>query len=465
MLLINVPTGNHAEKDYAITVLFEDFLGLSISLQRHDGAVYTVRCHGLTGTLTLPDTFFSLLKKARPDQDVRPDVAGLIAFDTRVMRIPPTMVEPTIPILFGEEPETFRQSAESCHLPIDIIGTGFFMLTRHEELICDCRDEHDRFPSSAAMAGKAGLLERPIVDEYVEILWSALSLLWPTIKRRSSKPLTFVTCDVDTPYLSYLRTSHESARVMAGDIGKRHSVARALKTLRQHVGVRRGDYKADPYHEAIYWIMDVNERFGNPVSYFFMTTGSNPQFDMGYSLDEPVMRKALASISERGHFVGLHPSYESHTSPHRIAFEYHLLRQAMDFTGIRQQEIGGRQHYLRWNCRTPSYWQAAGLDYDSTLSFPDHAGFRTGTSREYKMFDLSESRPLSLRQRPLIATESIIISDVYMGMGITPEAADYFVELKRRCHMFGGTFTLLWHNSSLLSIEERKLYEDVLAAR
>ena len=47
-----------------------------------------------------------------------------------------------------------------------------------------------------------------------------------------------------------------------------------------------------------------------------------------------------------------------------------------------------RQHYLRWRAPTTwQNWEDAGLDYDSTVGYADHVGFRAGTCYEYPIFN------------------------------------------------------------------------------
>ena len=53
------------------------------------------------------------------------------------------------------------------------------MLSRYEEAVLLDRDDHDRFPATASIAYKTGFLDRPIIDEYVEILWVAMKRVWP----------------------------------------------------------------------------------------------------------------------------------------------------------------------------------------------------------------------------------------------------------------------------------------------
>jgi hypothetical protein len=128
--------------------------------------------------------------------------------------------------------------------------------------------------------------------------------------------------------------------------------------------------------------------------------------------------------------------------------------------GIRQKIAGGRQHYLRWSTRTPANWEAAGLDYDSTLSYADHAGFRCGTCHEYPMYDLHERKRLRLLQRPLICMETTLIDS--MGLGYTESALEEMKKLKHAVRQVNGKFTLLWHNSSFESCGAREMYCEII---
>ena len=50
-------------------------------------------------------------------------------------------------------------------------------------------------------------------------------------------------------------------------------------------------------------------------------------------------------------------------------------------------------------------------------------------------------------------------------MGLTFEQARQEIgRLKERCKLFGGDFTMLWHNSWLVDEHERELYRDVVVS-
>ena len=108
-------------------------------------------------------------------------------------------------------------------------------------------------------------------------------------------------------------------------------------------------------------------------------------------------------------------------------------------------------------------WNDAGLAYDSTLGFPEAAGFRCGTSFEYPVFNLQSRQKLELRERPLIVMETSLFSSSYMGLS-ERRALEKIVQLSDVCRSFGGQFTMLWHNDNLVTRRQRALYLEALGA-
>ena len=78
------------------------------------------------------------------------------------------------------------------------------------------------------------------------------------------------------------------------------------------------------------------------------------------------------------------------------------------------------------------------------------------------MYDVVKQQPLKLTERPLIAMECSVIDERYMGLGTGEAAFEVFQSLKTACQQFQGDFTLLWHNSRLIEVEEQRLYERIL---
>jgi hypothetical protein len=120
-------------------------------------------------------------------------------------------------------------------------------------------------------------------------------------------------------------------------------------------------------------------------------------------------------------------------------------------------------HFLRFEPRmTLDALDDAGVSYDTSLGYAEHAGFRCGTCREYTGYDLIRRSAFDIRVRPLIAMESSVMSPTYMNLGVSSEAFEVFRDLKRACRIVAGKFTLLWHNSELETRGKRSLYQEIL---
>ena len=78
------------------------------------------------------------------------------------------------------------------------------------------------------------------------------------------------------------------------------------------------------------------------------------------------------------------------------------------------------------------------------------------------MYDFIERRQLKLRQRPLVVMECSVIAQRYMGMGYSKAALELMKAYKLTCYRFGGDFTLLWHNSHLTTIYDKRFYLELI---
>ena len=223
-------------------------------------------------------------------------------------------------------------------------------------------------------------------------------------------------------------------------------------------------YSSDPYN-TFDWIMDLSDQHKTTSAFYFFGGRTCAPRDADYDINHPAIRSLMRHIHDRGHEIGLHPSYNTYQEPEAIATEAQQLRNICSAEGIQQKEWGGRMHYLRWEHPTTLYgWEQAKMTYDSTLGYADHPGFRCGTCFEYPAFDPIKQKRLNIRIRPLIAMDSSVVSPLYLGLGTGAAAYSKFIELKECCRKVKGSFTLLWHNSELITPEMRRLYEKVLSS-
>lgn len=97
------------------------------------------------------------------------------------------------------------------------------------------------------------------------------------------------------------------------------------------------------------------------------------------------------------------------------------------------------------------------------MGFADMPGFRAGTCREYRAFDVFLRKELSLTVKPLIVMDRTLRSADCLGLDRNL-AKFVFRDLKQTCARMKGEFVLLWHNSTLLSGKDKSEYAAYLSS-
>jgi len=363
----------------------------------------------------------------------------------------------------NELPYPLIESKEDHHIiHYDILGLTYWMLNRIEEIDRTDLDNHGRFPAIHSHAYKHGYLERPVVDEWLHVLGQVIQKQWPQVELKQHEFSMKVSHDVDSPSLYQFKPWKTIIRMMAGHLLKRRDIKAFLQAPYIKLSAGKRLHPQDPYN-TFDWLMDVSEKNGLTSAFYFIC-GTTSNMDADYQPEDQVIRELMQRLHQRGHEIGLHPSYGTYQTPQLIKQEADRLRQVMQQEDIQQNEFGGRMHYLRWEHPTTlQAWNDAGMTYDSTLSYADLPGFRCGTCFEYPAFSTVTQQLLNIRIRPLIAMECTIIADRYMGLGYGAEAENKFAGLKDTCRRVSGCFTLLWHNSHFSSQNDRNMYEKVIS--
>ena len=461
MLKIKIPNIYENKQNYILDILLKEFLGLNFEVETYEGDLIEIaRSSDFSNfsKLTLDSSFFHQAKQDWLQPQSMPSLP-LATWTPGDDGIKANLVLPNIPILYGSP--GIVNNGNHIHFNLDIFGSAFFMLSRYEELIIKDHDNHDRFPSRASVAFKANFLNRPIVDEYVEILWACLSKLWPDLERKHYQPKTFITCDVDQPYDCTVETFSKLIKVCAGDLIKRRSLTEMLKRINRYVFNKLGIYKFDRNYTFDFY-MDVCEQAGLKATFYFIPSSKEPTNGC-YEIGDKKIVNLLQIINARGHEIGIHGSYQTYQDQEKILQQKILVEETLKKKGINQKIRGNRQHYLRWDSAvTPDYLDAAGFEYDTSGSYADRPGFRFGTSKEFSMWGWRSQTKLKLKQRPLILMECSVISHAYMGLGYREEAKVLMKQLKQESQTLGGNFVLLWHNSHLQNIEDKILFEKMV---
>ncbi|MBD2813263.1 polysaccharide deacetylase family protein [Xenorhabdus sp. Flor] len=416
---------------------------------------YTLKHNNMCILIKNIDPFFYLLGKSE---------LGCVHYEVyeKIITPPISQIMP-MPTSLSTPTKLFEYKDGKLIIYYDILGLTYWCLSRSEEINRDNElDIHNRFPATSSHAYKHNYLDRPIVDEWLNIFKQLIIYCWPNSNVTDNKFKINLTHDVDFPFRFKFQNASRIIKSTIGDIIRFKKYSSLIYSFLIKYTSITFFLKKDPYN-TFDWIMDVSEENNIKSEFYFICGKTDEIRDGDYDIYHKQIKILLRNIYKRGHIVGLHPSYNSYLDPIQIKNEFARLRQACLEENIDQKYFGGRMHYLRWkNPNTLMSWEETGLNYDSSLGYADLPGFRCSTCIEYPAINPINTTILKIYIRPLIVMECTILEKHYMGVDNYEEALKIFIHYKNQCKKVQGSFTLLWHNSSFMLKKHKKLYKEVI---
>lgn len=326
-----------------------------------------------------------------------------------------------------------------------LLSALFHVLAGSEEIDDPRRDRHERFAASESRLFAAGYDDAPFVDLWGEAIERAVVTLWPSVEPRRRRPRLDVSHDVDAPFRYRFQSPAALLKTIAGEVlrGRWKQAAAAPSGWAR---AKSGRVDRDPFNHFA-WMMDQAEDVGVRCTFYVIAGRSGGRIDGDYELYHPDMMRLWGEILDRGHRIGVHPSYNSFRSLSVLERERDRVIGIHTRLGLPAEVPRVRMHYLRFDpAVTPGLLAAAGFVRDSTLGFADRSGFRRGTCRPFKLWDHAAGRALELVEHPLLAMDATLLAERYEHLdhaGVEERIAG----LAGWCHRFGGDLTLLWHNN------------------
>ncbi len=460
-LLVESPGGCSSEREYVLRVVLSEWMGLEWDWHPTDRSDILIRAHGdpMGAGIRLPDTFFRGASTAWLESTTVPT----LPLEWRPVAESHSQALPRdtlVPVLFGEAAtvlDTIDPSATQIRFSVDLLGGLFFLISRYEELATEAElDDHGRFPHEASVAHRAGFLKFPLADAYAELLAAAIHRLWPRAELRQWEYQVVLSHDVDTPLARWAPGLRALLRSAGADIVKRKEPTLAFRRAASWARILpKGQ---DPWNRFGF-LMDVAERHNLSATFNFLARDGGGPLEGQYTLDDEWIGLLIQSIQRRGHEIGLHATYGANQDPARLSAEFEALLAVCRRLGVVQSRWGVRHHFLRW---TPAAWSSAagaGLHFDSTVGFGQHTGFRAGTGRPFSTYDLIGRQEIGLIEQPLLVMDATLS---YYWKLSPDQAILAAAEIADQCRRFGGSFVMLWHNSSLASRQERLSYSELV---
>lgn len=441
-IVIKIPEKFLQERSYLINTVFKEFLGLTYIIVKNSKPEYEIILPN-KNSIIIEDHFFSSFKDGLDYLD-RKNIPERISYS-----INPFTLEKDIPVIFGL-PEIVvhnNNPQNTIHCKIDIFSDIFFMITRWEEYVTTEKDEYGRFPEKSSLSIKNRIHRRPVVNEYIEMLWKMLLFLGYSGTRKNLVFEAILTHDVD--YIIRFKNIFRLLRIIAGDLIIRKKPFLIPDSITEYINYKSGKIK-DSF-DTYDFLMDMSEKINVKSHFYFLAqkyefipAKKNSNFDFRYDINDPRTVSIIRNILNRGHHVGIHGSYFSYNNIELFSYELDNLKRIT--TTVEES----RQHYLQF--LPPGTWVnecKKQVKVDSTLGFAEDIGFRCGTCHPYQVFDFLGRKPIELKELPLIVMEGSVLH-----LTKDPEEFySYICAIIDTVKKYEGHFVFLWHSNTFNTYE------------
>ena len=345
------------------------------------------------------------------------------------------------PILFDEEIIIYdihssQFEEEDClkfNGVTDPLSSIFYVLSRMEEYTTTNEDEHGRFPSNVSVMKRYGWMRKAMCDRWaISFLKFLRKHQLIEFVQKKHEPLIVPTFDIDNVYAYQFKEGVRSWLSSVRDFFKGDKIR--INERRQVVKGAR----LDPYDTYDY-ILSIADR-GYPVHMFWLL-GDYAQYDKNVTYRDPRHQRLIRKMNLKTD-VGIHPSYRSGS------FEFHLRNEKERLENILNAPVHySRQHFLRMKiAQTYKVLEGIGIRHDFTMGYAETIGFRAGTARPFKWFDLQKNRVSNLLIHPFVYMDGTLNEYMKVKPRIACELID---ELYAELVHCGGQFVFIWHNETI----------------
>ena len=188
--------------------------------------------------------------------------------------------------------------------------------------------------------------------------------------------------------------------------------------------------------------------------------------DTCYDVKDLFVQDAICALVEAGHKIGIHPSYRSFRSKHRIKKEIETLRTILTSLNLIEVLYTSRQHYLVWDQSvTPILLAENGIKIDRSVGYSDDIGFRASTCYEYELFDAKNHKATGVIEHPITIMDVGLFAVFSCKSEVHPEAFELASRIRKTTKdsmaalVYCGITIQIQHPSA------KKLYQQLIASK
>lgn len=352
-----------------------------------------------------------------------------------------------IPILFPLNNDTDRFYAiENDNLIFnhDILKSCFYLLSGYQEIVSDERDTLGRFPYGASIQHKLGIVSKPIVNYYFEIIINAINAFYNhddalVQKRKLFSNFGFMlTHDIDyIDYFTFGKFLYKIKEIVGISKTYYSGFSNIKQLFRIMFELLKFRFKKNPSWTFNY-IRHIEKLYAFRSVFYFLPKAEKNK-DSKYRFSEPRIQQLFEMLKYEKCEIGLHGTVKScidREAAHNIKNDLEL--------NSGKSIVGIRQHRLLYQLpKTTLIHEKIGLKYDSTLCFAEHEGFRNGFCLPFKPYDFKNDRMIDVWEIPLNIMDVTIFH--YRKLN-TQNAMNEINNVINEIIKFNGVLTLLWHN-------------------
>jgi len=336
---------------------------------------------------------------------------------------------------------------------IDLIASTFFWITCYEEMFLEVRDEYGRVPEDRLLCVREKCFSRPLVDEYGETLFQLLSQFGIPVQSTQESFRVLITHDVDSgiPVKGGIEFFEYGLRSLYRETFRERRFRAGLSDCFHWFAVGQR-IRSCAY--AFNKIVKLDQTYGYTSHFFIMANGTHPK-DSQSNIFSEYSRRVINEIKTTGGQIGLHLGINSHNSCSQFRTEWNNIREV-----VSDVLSASRNHYLVSNL--PHTWKILaeiGSRVDSTLGFSKYMGFRAGTSRPFRPFDILNRCVIPLWEYPMIIMDKHLF---VMRVLSDRDRIKRALEVVDIVVAHRGCLVINWHNMYFFS-DYLRMYKEILA--